>query len=608
MNYFEKFRKKRLKRRLINTAILLIFFVITVSTYYTANFSKAKDIIEISVNIKNSLSDDKEEEITVNATTGVDGKSFYIRLPQYINNKKVIKYSYCEETIQTTGMLEETEETIVQNNDTETVEKIEEPIEKSETEDVEINEITPNDVLPESKIYLTTNEVRDKKITILAHYDTKEENGQVLYNQLLEQQIDDSKITVTGYIPEARQLYIEEINKKDVQTIIREQTSKPVILAVAYDIKIKVGEELFEPYEVSESLNVKIEKTSLENKEVNIWHIDDANIAEQLEDNQENNITTFETEEFSIFAVEDVEATTLAIDGMSDSVLTINDAESDKNYWLGKNYTDDISGEYLGKYTESNLANLTINYHAYAQNEIEPEMVGWISLTERYNVVTYMKTCPIENGNVTIELIDNPFLDKPTGYGFGGWESQAGTITTNTQIDVQSLTVTGASNITIDIYANWVNATVVYVNGEIGNDNVNDGLTPENPFGSWSKAISYLRTNSVNVNDRERNIVVMTGDMSTPINYTQSKTYKGIFTAGTTFTPGEIYMISNTNIGSGGNAFSAYDEYKSNTILSDTTVPHQATQWKISAVEGGYTLQNQYTGLYFSYVGRSTKM
>ena len=94
MKHLVKNKKKMLKRKMINTAFLLIFSVIAVSTYYTANFSRAKDIVEVSVNIKNAEQQDKESKLTLNATAGSDGESFYVKLPNYIENKKVIKYSY----------------------------------------------------------------------------------------------------------------------------------------------------------------------------------------------------------------------------------------------------------------------------------------------------------------------------------------------------------------------------------------------------------------------------------------------------------------------------------------------------------------------------------
>ena len=639
MKHLVKNKKKMLKRKMINTAFLLIFSVIAVSTYYTANFSRAKDIVEVSVNIKNAEQQDKESKLTLNATAGSDGESFYVKLPEYIDNKKVIKYSYYlepnkdittsqeqnsedskqtvendEDTVQESNILNEIETTQEENEITvdenlistenTTEEKVNSDI-TDKNEEVPIDEIGPNDVLPESKIYLTSGEIRDKKLTILAHYDTKEVDGKILYNQLLTQQINDSNITVTGYMPENAQLNVTEVDKKGVQDTIREQASKPVILAVAYDIKIKIGEDIFEPYDVAENLNVSIEKASLENKEVNVWHIDDNNQVEQLENNQEDNTSTITTDGFSVFALEDVEATTLAIDGMAENVLTIDDAESDRYYWLGKNYTDDISGEYRGTYTDSNLANVTINYYAYANGEIDPEKVGYISLTERYNVITYKKTCPIINGNVSIELIDNPFIDRPTGYGFGGWSSTDGIITINSHTNVQTISVTGSTNLTINVYANWTVATVVYVDSNNGTD-ANDGATPTTPVGSWGAALSLLRNNTANANDRENNIVVMMSDMNTSINYTTpislitTVTGDVTYSSSTSFTSGNEYVLSN-GTGSGDDAITANGNSVSNTQLSDTTAPGDDAKWIITQSGSGYTIRNVATGQYLSY-------
>ena len=638
MKHLEKNKKKMLKRKMIHTAFLLIFSVIAVSTYYTANFSRAKDIIEVAVNIKNAEFQENEANLTVNATSGSDGESFYVKLPSYIENKKVIKYSYyletpkeetsekenteeqkanSEETIEEQETTKENAETVhpLEENsnivnqesveeDTTPEEELEEKVEEVQ-EEVPINEIGPNDVLPESKIYLTSGEIRDKKLTILAHYDTKVVDGKHLYNQLLTQQMNDSNITVTGYMPENASLQIQEVSTKDAQTTIRQQASKPVILAVAYDIKIKVGEDIFEPYEIAENLNVSIEKASLENKAVNVWHIDNTNTVEQLENNQEEDTTTFETDGFSIFALEDVEATTLAIDGMVDSVLTIDDAESDRYYWLGKNYTDNISGDYQGTYTDANLANVTVNYYAYANGETDPEKIGYVSLTERYNVITYKKTAPIINGNVSIELIDNPFIDRPTGYGFGGWTSTDGVITKDANTNVQTISVTGSTNLVVNVYANWTVATVVYVDSNNGTD-ANDGLTPNTPVGSWGAALSLIRNRTANVNDRENNIVVMMSNMDTSINYTTpisvitTVTGDVTYSSNTSFTSGNEYVLA-TGTGSGSNAITANGSSITNTRLSNTSAPNDLAKWVITRSGSEYTIRNVGTGQYLAY-------
>ena len=647
MKNMVKKKTKMLKRKMINSAFLLIFSVIAITSYYTANFSRAKDIIEISVNIKNSLNHEQSEKYTVNATSGNDGESFYLKLPEYINNKKVVKYTYYlekksevttqekdteknEENLETNEIensvapeikVEEntidnqvtennTDEIASQDNlQQENTEQSNEKEEIQETTNVGLYDIGPNDILPENKIYLTTSEINNKELTILANYETKVKDNQILYYQKLERQENDTKITVTGYMPENAQLNVTEVDKKNAQDTIREQTSQPVILSVAYDIKIQIGEKIYEPYEIAEEVNVNIEKASLENKEVNVWHITNDNKAEKLENTQDANSTTVQTDEFSVFALEDVEATALAIDGMAENVLTIDDAESDKAYWIGRNYTDDVNGSSANRGTNQNVytnfANVTINYYAYANGETDPEKVGYVSLTERYNVITYKKTVPILNGNISIELIDNPFIDRPTGYGFGGWVSTDGTITKDSKTNVQTITATGSSDMTLNIYTNWTVATVVYVNADRGGD-TNSGLTPDKPVGSWGKALEIIRNNTSNANDRENNIIVMMSNMDTSINYTTPVTLQTTiiadvtYTSSTTFTSGGTYLLA-TGTGVGANAITVDGSSVENIQLSDYIDPGEESQWVITQSGSGYTIRNVATGQYLAY-------
>ena len=573
-----KSKVKILKKKLINTAFLLIFSVIAVVTYYTANFSKAKDIIEINVEIKNALDMTKSASLDVNTTEGSNGDTFYIKLPQYLDNKKVVKYSYY------------TAETSTQNTvDTENTVKTET---KKETDKTTIDEIGPNDVLPESKIYLTTSEIREKKLTIIAHYDTKEVNGIAYYNKLLTEQKNDTTITASGYMPENSELKITDVDLKSVQSQIRKKTTKPVILAVAYDIKIQSDGKEYEPYQIDQSVNINIEKDSLKDKDVNVWHIKEDNQIEKIEDNT--------TKSFSIFGLEDAEATALAIDGMAESVLTIDDADSDKYYWMGQNYTDDATG--TNKNTYTSFANITLNYHAYANDEIDPEKIGYVSLTERYNVITYKKTVPIINGNISIELVDNPFNDRPTGYGFGGWRSTDGTITKDSKTNTQTITLTGSNNITINVYTNWTEAKVVYLNPDTGNDNLNSGLTTDEPFGSWGAAFNYLYNNSSNRSDRENNIIVLTGNIDSSPNYTRGitgtkKVYGDVAYHTNNLISGEKYILAEGNY-AGSNAIGVKENNIINTTLPSTEEPSAGMQWIINKSGNGYTLKNSLTGNY----------
>lgn len=593
--------------------VLILLLILQIKAFTDSKANKLTDITAKIIDVSGVLSD----EIYMLKAVNEEENGTAITLPSVVNEKIIEKYiieikpinEESEETKEVIEEGEEDEETTQVIEEVEETAKVIEDIEQDEETTEEIVEEEPNAKViteykfPGEKLYLTIQELKNAQVELKAIYKTKEKNNQLLYEKVLQEEAQEHKILMVGYMPEKAKINVSEVDKQEAQQAIREQIQKPVMLTVAYDIKIQVDDKIYEPYEVDENIRVEITKAELKNKEINIWHIKNNEQVEQIEVEENKGETIkFETNEFSIYGIEDVQATALAIDSMTKNIFTIDDEESDRNYWIGKNFTDDISGENTNKYTDSNLATVTINYYGFEKNEVEPEMVGWVSLTERYNVLTYKKTSPITNGNVSIELIENPFADRPTGYGFGGWVSADGTITKDSKTNIQTITAAASKNMTLNIYVNWKKATVVYVNGDIGNDNLNSGLTPDRPFGSWGKAINYLKSNTSSKNNRERNIIVMTGNMNTSINYTTPKTYKNVFTASNTFTPGETYIISNTNTGAGSNAFTAYDTTKSNTVLSETEEPPLATQWKIEESGEGYTLQNCYTGLYFSYV------
>ena len=304
---------------------------------------------------------------------------------------------------------------------------------------------------------------------------------------------------------------------------------------------------------------------------------------------------------------EDVTDTSSHIDG---DTVYINDLESDYNHYLGMNYIDDINSNNVS-YSDSNLVSVTVVYHGYASDvtSCTASTCGYVSLTERQNKFVYYKYYPVVNNEITIELIDNPFSDRPNDKAFGGWVSNDGTISKNTRTNVQTIKVTkSGNNQTVNIYADWINAHVIYLKGTLGDDNF-DGSTPDDAVGSWGRAFTLLRNNSTNTSDRERNIIVLIGDIAMSPNYTQSVTHTYDITINyndkTTFdnNPHIIeYMVGNTRYALTDNNGVNY------TTLSTTVEPQDNTKWIITESNGLYSIQNYDTNRYLSYTVNGTNV
>ena len=278
----------------------------------------------------------------------------------------------------------------------------------------------------------------------------------------------------------------------------------------------------------------------------------------------------------------------------------VNDLASDYYYYLGMNYVGDLNSNSVN-YQESDLKMVTINYYAYPSDNTS--LTGYVSLTEKQNKFVYYKYYPIKNNQIQIELIDNPFVLRPAGYGFGGWQSTDGTISKDNNTNTYTLTVNSSKDV-INVYADWQTAKVVFLKGEDGDDNF-DGSSDYNAVASWGRAFELLRNNSSNINDRELNIIVLTGDLDHTINYTRRVThtwnYTYTYTDNESFENGETYLIEYK---SGNNRYALSDNSSNiaREVLSTTTKPSDRSLWTISSNNDGFLIKNKYTGNYLGYV------
>ncbi len=109
--------------------------------------------------------------------------------------------------------------------------------------------------------------------------------------------------------------------------------------------------------------------------------------------------------------------------GISGDTVYVNDLEADWNYYIGLNFTQITDKKnlptYADRYNKNNLVAVQINYDGRDVNN--DNWIGYVSPSEKQSKFVYYKYYPVENGQIKIELIDNPYTLRPTNKGFNGW-------------------------------------------------------------------------------------------------------------------------------------------------------------------------------------------
>lgn len=652
---------KRIGKREIVILIILIILIIVGLQAFTK--SRASKTVEITTNFKDdsSLLNDEISVLTA-VNEGESGTS--IILPEIINTKKVDKYIITKKEI-------------------------------IETENNDNNSVV--EMLPNEKIYLTQEELENKEITLSVKYDYIEVNSQILYNKKLniKDENENELLTVFGYMPSDTQMKIDEIDITALENEISQNYPNYYIIG-NYSIKLISEEKEYIPKEYEQNLDIQINMLE-EKQNIKVLEIENNNLTELQDviiDNSKIKLTQNEVKSYLILQQQDNsniltteqlnnsettqndEPNQLIVGG-EDTTFNINDYESDKNYYLGLNYTEENSKTYTGKYTDDNLKEIEVNYYGYdydltefttqekhdinlnatarrtqtgtisqtssggtryynrtdtitvtvsgindlknkypnfkanstwtMQIEVpnnnfsnyfyetttnsensafgisvnvdnqtitvngnnasalenssdtwvftfkvsfrsnnrnnvnnitfntltvnsfsttvtvgEYTPYGTISDTEKETLVSYRKCVPVDSkGNVTIELIDNPFMNRPQERGFNGWKTNdtrySKSITTNSNTFVQTLT-TNINNIKdksgkyiINLYADWVEANVIFVSSS--GSSSNSGTSPNSPVNNnWTDINNKINANiktCTNASNREVNIIVL---------------------------------------------------------------------------------------------------
>ena len=651
--------KKLSKKRKIVILIILTILIIIGLRVFTK--SRASKTVEITAKFKDESRLLSDEISTVMATNeGESGISLV--LPDFANDKKVSKYMVTPKSIEEENT-EEQEKTI--------------------------------EMLPGDKIYLTQEEIEQAQVELNVEYDTLEVNEQILYNKKLTYSKENSEeeiVKAYGYMFADTKIQVAEA---DISNVTEEITTNYSDWKIGenYNIKLITDEKEYVPSEFGQKLNIEIlvdkkqEDLVLEVAENKIQEVpnvkNNENIVEFETENLETYLILYATNKVAVYANEtgtqaNENIETIAVGG-EETKFKIDDYEKDKNYYLGLNYTENNSKENTGKYTESNLKDVTINYYGYDYNlteftkpeeydvslnataqrtttgSISTSQTGWgwnqttyysrtdtvtitvsglnalkrqypnfkadstwtleaqipnnnfsnyyyadgtasansgvnvslgtntitvtgddssslltngdtckftfkvtfrttnrnyinntsfttltvnsfkttvtvgdytpygtISDTEQQTLVSYRKCIPVDsNGNISVELIDNPFMNRPLERGFNGWKTNnskySSSISTNTNTFVQTLKTNvnnikdSSGNYVIDLYTDWAEANVIFVSS--AGSSTNSGKTPNSPINNnWTNINNKINSNiktCTKASNREVNIIVL---------------------------------------------------------------------------------------------------
>lgn len=163
--------------------------------------------------------------------------------------------------------------------------------------------------------------------------------------------------------------------------------------------------------------------------------------------------------------------------GISGNTVYVNDLEADWNYYEAKNFVE--TGGTLPSFTSQNKYNI----HNMVRVMITYDAAGGsISLDETQNKMVYYKWYPVVDGKVNIELIDNPFTNRPNDKGFNGWisDTQNTLLTFDYDNYKRYAIMTPSKNgdkyndIILDLHASWIDAKVSYISSNNWNSVFNN--------------------------------------------------------------------------------------------------------------------------------------
>lgn len=270
----------------------------------------------ISNNITENTTNENSNSTTENTANGSNNNSN--------NNTNNITSNEIQEN--TNSLIENSNTNSTESQISETTKTVKEITANSSTQ------ITTNNKTvtykPGDRINLTEAEIESNEITITVIYDYKNYNNQKLYYKNISQEIDNRIIRAEGYMPVNSSLDIKKVEENEIEEELDMFLLKNVQFDTAYDIKIKNGNDEYQPETFNEKIKVIINNfEDTENKNYRIVHIKEN--AEEVQNIEiKNNEVSFKASDFSIYAV-------LSEPNNSISLYSADDNSNNADIWDG---------------------------------------------------------------------------------------------------------------------------------------------------------------------------------------------------------------------------------------------------------------------------------
>lgn len=404
--------------------ILILFILVVIIQIVAFRLSTANNVIELNVSYNDERTLLESFDSTITATDK-GSKGYLITLPETVNGLKVNKY-YIEQTV-VTSKKDDYENSGANTEISEQITNEELLITNEQSESMSLQEDTKENVIvskePLEEVYINKKNIEQNHINIKVEYDTQMQNNEVLYNQIIETIVNDVKITANGYMPVGAELIALEVNTADIVDTIQDSQTEKVNINFAYDIKIKVNEEEYEPEEFGSFVQISINGIKIETEaQSKMVHIKEDNTVDEIKliEKKKDEIT-FKADSFSVYA-------------LVSSIINTEDSIAIGIPWSGEIATNFKYGEGTQNLPYLITSGEELAYLASTVNEGQSYENTYFQLTEDLNLNNISWT--------PIGTISSPF--KGIFDGAGHTISNVSIAITSSTNDVTSYGVFGA--------------------------------------------------------------------------------------------------------------------------------------------------------------------